>query len=696
MTATNGSDSTSTSFTVTVGSDDYTDPSVSGMTPSANAIQAPLNTMISCHVTDAGDGVNASTVVIKVDGTTVYTGNVSSYTSSLGVCRRSGTTADYAYAFQYSDNLSYDQEVTVTVNASDQAGNAMTTVTSSFTTEMRLFGDNTAAVDTGSYDQAHMSTVTDSSGNKWMAWHMGDSGERDVYVGLVDGSSGEITSPVRVTSDQSDQCYPQIAIDSSNRLYLTWQSNSRGVWDVLFGTSLDGINWTITRAVDSDYDQTQPVMACNTDATVYIAFEDNRNGNQDIYLASSSNLFVSNTVTAITSNSTSQTSPALAIDTSLVVYVAWQDERNGNSDIYGATSAGSWANQALITGTGDQTDPALAVDSLTSTAHLLWVDDSAGDLEVYYTSSTGFSDGPLTATSFIDDSTGADQSEPTLITYSTDSRTNIFACWTDSRSIAGSTDTDLYFADLGSGTAHTNVLVGDDSTNSNQSQPFLGLDDEGSPYLVWADDRDSVDTLYYVGNTYINPTPFKSELITASTGGTVGVAPASIDDTSDVSVQLPANACDTDVTITISEIENPPALDMPTIAAYDFGPSNIDFDEPVTITIPYEVSDATASAYPYWYNSLTDGLSQQGITDIERIVISDTIHALTFKTTHFTPYYLVNSTSSVSASASSGGGGCSVMPGTSPMNPVEFFLPFGIVVLVISVLRYRDRRRIIA
>jgi hypothetical protein len=65
----------------------------------------------------------------------------------------------------------------------------------------------------------------------------------------------------------------------------------------------------------------------------------------------------------------------------------------------------------------------------------------------------------------------------------------------------------------------------------------------------------------------------------------------------DVSVTVPAGACSCDIRITISEIKNPQEFTVPCLAAYDFGPSGLQFNRPVTITIPYAVPSVTGFGY---------------------------------------------------------------------------------------------------
>ncbi|MFC1653053.1 hypothetical protein ACFL3F_04970, partial [Planctomycetota bacterium] len=89
--------------------------------------------------------------------------------------------------------------------------------------------------------------------------------------------------------------------------------------------------------------------------------------------------------------------------------------------------------------------------------------------------------------------------------------------------------------------------------------------------------------------------------------------------------------------------------------------------------------------------SLADSLSLTGISNVERIVVTDEIHALRFQTTHFTPYYIVGSDSSA-VSGGGGGGGCALSPACN-VRPSEFFLPYVGLGLILGILRIRDRRR---
>jgi hypothetical protein len=266
--------------------------------------------------------------------------------------------------------------------------------------------------------------------------------------------------------------------------------------------------------------------------------------------------------------------------------------------------------------------------------------------------------------------------------------TKVFTCWSDERNVTvESGDADLYFVEVLGGSG-TNILVGDDGSNADQKEPAIGVDAYGHPYLVWTDGRESSDTIYYGGCAFTYPTPLQSADVAASEGATVG--PETVAELGDVSVTIPPGALPSDVEIMISEIRNPVAVAGGCVGACDFGPSGIEFLAPVTITIPYAVSASGGSATPtaYWYDPLTGAVSQDGISDIEHIVISSELHALRFTTTHFTPFYVV-----IGGGGDGGGsgGGCAISP-IGDVSVVEFLLPYLGLAAVMFVLRLRDHR----
>jgi len=669
---------------------DGTAPTVTRQNPEHDAIQVVLNNLVTLHVTDAGHGVNAESVVIQVDNDIVYQGDVDVYTGDTGQCTRSGTWTDYRFIYQPDEVFGFDHAMRVTVTASDRAGNTLDSYSYSFTTEMRAFGSNKIVSD-GTAPKGHPATVGDSAGNIWATWHAGTEGSRDVYVAEMAARTDAFAASVALTTTSGDQCNPNMALGADGRLYLVWQDHSRGNWDIYVATSSDGTAWSHPiRVTDSDGNETHPAIAVDSQssAQVYVVWQDDRNGNTDIYVASSTNAFAESSVSAVTTDGADQYNPVIAIDGMNIAYIIWTDKRNGQPDIYGTSSeSAGWANVPIVNTNSDQANPALAVDQDTSMLHILWEDDAAGNSDIYYASWDGLPASPLTGNTIIDDSSRADQFAPAIVCRD---NSNIFACWQDMRH---SSDADLFLAEVGSGTVKTNVLVGDNSTNAGQGEPALGIDGHGNPYLIWTDDRNTAADIYYAATTFISPEPLDSKMVVASEGATIGPDPATIDEQRDVSIIVPAGACQSNVRITICEILNPQDMPVECLGSYDFGPSGIDFDEPVTVTIPYCFDGDGSAAKPYWYDSLTGALSQQGITDIENIVIASDLNALRFKTTHFTPFYLMAAEVETPSSGSSeSSGGCSISA-TGNGSPKELLVPYGIIAVFMVALRRWDRKK---
>ena len=506
-------DSRTMNVTVVGGASDGAAPVVAQSLPEPDAIQVPTNNLTTLHVTDAGAGVNAGSVVIRVNDQIVYQGDVQVYTGDSGRCSRSGQKNDYRFIYQPGQSYDFDQTVTVSVNAADLQGNAMPEYSYSFVTEMRTFGANVqVAKRTGALQEKAPVTATDSIGNIWIVWHDGQQGNRDIYAARMAPGEAAFQTPVALTKDPQDQCNPDVAVGSDGKVYVVWQDNRRGNWDIYGSVCSLGQSFSReSRVSDSNDNEINPAIAVDSQSPnqIYVAWQDDRNGNQDIYVAVSANAFAGNTVSQVTANAVDQTEPDITADGQNVIYIVWTDMRNAQADIYGAAStAGPWTNVPIVAAASDQTDPVVAAEPGGSVLHLLWVDSAPGDRDVYYASTQGLPSSPLVGRSIVDDTSGADQLAPAIACAANG---KVFACWQDSRHEGNySADTDLYVAELVSGAARTNVLVGDEQTNASQHEPTLGVDAHGQPYVIWTDDRHGSPQIYYAATTFTDPVPVDS------------------------------------------------------------------------------------------------------------------------------------------------------------------------------------------
>jgi len=690
-------------------------PETSGHIPDANSVQAARDTIVQLHITDGGSGVayDGGTVTIHVEGDLIYDGanetspgvydsnSVNPGQAVKGICQRAGTEADYTFVFQPSTPFDYEQRVDVTVNATDHAGNVMPEETYHFFTVMRSFGANARVnSDTGGLDQDNPATLTDSYGNIWVVWDQTNTtGDTGIYAGILPDGASAFEASVPVADSANNERQPAIAIDVNDVVYVAWQEDDpNGHWDVFVSSSADGTSWSAPVKVNlddpnNDSDQTSPVIAISAGAdTLYVACEDNRAGNYDIWVATSAD-GTTWTPTRITTDANDQTEPAIVINHN-VACIGWTDARNASTDLYSAASEYAWAIDPAVITASNQSSAALAADPC-EVVHDLWVDDANGYDDIFY----GMGDLPLTGTSIIDEPNTV-QSDPTIAVRGMDGSVKVFAAWTDGRSVSGNNDTDIYFAESGSPFG-TNILVNDDLGTAPQTKPAIGVDKDGNPYIVWADDRNRDRDIYYAGATAIGP-PGGSGTVTASDPNTqyvqINEDSNDVDDANDVVIEIPAGALNADATITIAELLNPPTVPPGGFGVcYDFGPSGLQFNVPVTITIPHHEDDCPGLRIykVYWYNDQTGTWSQDGISDVQHLTQSDDpnlpsdVHVVRFKAEHFTSF-------GVGASPAyyddDDGGTCAISR-QGQGDPVEFLLPFVAYIVVLASISWVDRHR---
>ncbi len=701
-------DSGSSVATVTIADDDGTPPEISGYKPKRNSTQAPRDTIIKVHVTDESSDIE--TVTIHVEGNLIYdSANETSpgvYDSTgkaqtvKGICRRVGTSTNYRYIFHSSTLFGYEQKVDVVISATDTTGNNVTEPYY-FYTVMRSFGRNVRVnSDTGTFAQNHPASAMDSKGNIWVVWDQTIvTGDADIYIGKLPEGESAFKPSVSVINNPNDQRNPAIAIDSSDKIYVTWEERvpSNNMWNIFVVPSIDGIDWTKPPVhIDPyDADQISPAIAIDGNDKMYIIWEDNRAGNKDIWVATSTGGFT--WVSAkVTTHLEAQSEPAIAIDDADdTAYIVWTDARNaGSTDIYG-TKSSTLIKEQLVNTNSNQSSPVVAISN--GIIHLLWVDDASGSNDIFYgNNDSGL---PFIGISIVDELNTV-QSSPSIAAEGS----KVFACWQDSRYVPNNNaDTDIFYAEKTGSDFGTNILVNDDLGTYTQTTPVIGINKDGNPYMAWVDNRGGDNDIYYAGATSIGPALVTKE-VSAGSGGTVEVdntKPGIVDNKDDVIVEIPAEALPSDTTVTIAELINPPSLPPGGFGVpYEFGPSGLEFALPVTITIPHKAADCPGhsvyNVYFYDPSILPPGLpwSQDGITNVEHLTVlqdlnlpSD-VHAIRFKTTHFTGF---GSGGTSAVGGSGGGGGCSISAGGEG-NIVEFFLPYIGFVVVLAILTLRDAR----
>lgn len=195
------------------------------------------------------------------------------------------------------------------------------------------------------------------------------------------------------------QPHPVLSIGPDSQIHLAWTGPGSGDWNNYYARSTDG-GTTFSQPILVDAEagsilREHPALAVGLDGRVYIAWEDKYNGNWDVYYAYSADGTTFSPAVRVNDDTTlsDQMRPTLAVGRDSTVYLAWQDQRNGDWDIYSARLADNDNTfglnaQVNVETRGQQVDPAIGVDSQ-GQVHMVWADDQSGKWMIYYARSEG-------------------------------------------------------------------------------------------------------------------------------------------------------------------------------------------------------------------------------------------------------------------------------------------------------------------
>jgi hypothetical protein len=372
----------------------------------------------------------------------------------------------------------------------------------------------------------------DGSGNFVITWEDNRSGYYwDIYAQRYDSSCTPLGANFGVNDDigPTDQNYPAIALDGSGNFVITWQDGRSGNYDIYARRhNSSGTPLSTNFKVNDDAgtaSQNRSVIAIAGSGKFVITWEDYRNGNYDIYAQrynSSCTPLGTNFKVNDDVGTADQFIPAMALDGSGNFVITWGDYRNGNLDIYAQRYNSSGIPLSTNfkvnddVGTANQSSPTIAADG-SGNFVISWEDNRNGNYDIYaqkYNSSGT----PLGANFKVnDDIETAHQYYPAI---AMDGSGNFVITWEDDR-IIGGYSFDIYAQRYNTtGTPlGTNFKVNDDVGTADQSNPAVGLDGLGNFVISWEDNRNGNYDIYAqkynssgtpVQSNYLIPNPLYS------------------------------------------------------------------------------------------------------------------------------------------------------------------------------------------
>ena len=349
--------------------------------------------------------------------------------------------------------------------------------------------------------------ASDASGGAIIVWQDNRSGNYnyDIYAQRVDanGTAMWTANGVPICTASGSQGSPQIIPDGAGGAIITWE-DSRSDNSDIYAQRVDGsgsVQWVAdgVPVCTAIYIQWQPQLTSDGSGGAIIAWADMRSGLFHIYAqrigASGTLMWIADGMPICTASG-DQGYPQLTSDASGGAIVTWQDDRNGNYDIYAqrvnANGTAMWTANgvAICQAGGGQGAPKLTSDG-SGGAIITWGDARAG-YHIFAQRIAGNGTAKWMANGAAICIAAGDQGVPQI---SSDGSGGAVIAWEDSR--FGNYDIYAQRVDANGTAMWTANGVAICTAGRDQGAPQLTSDGSGGALIAWDDHRNGVDSDIY-------------------------------------------------------------------------------------------------------------------------------------------------------------------------------------------------------
>jgi hypothetical protein len=360
---------------------------------------------------------------------------------------------------------------------------------------------------TGGCSQLNASIALDANGYFVICWQDRRNGDNDIYAQRYDASGNPQGTNFRVNDDVGlgEQRNASVVLAVFGDFVICWDDDRNGDNDI-YAQRYDasgnpqGTNFRVNDDAGTS-SQRRPFVAQAKDINgdFVICWQDERNGDSDIYAQwydESGNPQGTNFKVNDDAGTSDQTYSSVALDMGGYFVICWQDDRNGDDDTYAQRYDASGIPQGTNfrvdddPGTANQNRPSVAMDPAGNFV-ITWYDYRNGNYDIY-TQMYDAAGTPLGANFLVNDDGGtATQAVPTV---AIDTVGNFVITWYDYRN--GNYDIYTQMYDAAGTPLGANLKVNDDLGTATQYQGVVGMDQAGNFVIVWYDYRNGDSDIY--------------------------------------------------------------------------------------------------------------------------------------------------------------------------------------------------------
>jgi len=244
------------------------------------------------------------------------------------------------------------------------------------------------------------SIAVDDGGAVYVAWDDNRNSSNNIYISRSDDGGITWNPDVQVSTPGASHANPSIATFGSGTIYIAWNKRSGPIFSTMSARSVDsGDTWSGTQVTKSAGNIENVDIAVDRNEKIYLTWIGNMGGSKPIFFSSSSTQGASWTYKTRVDDSTGVVSglfPKVGVNL-FGVYVVWEDNRNGDRDIFFSESRDggiTWGdgisndndirvNDNPIGDSTTQSEPNIVVNDWD--IHVIWSDQRSGH-DVYFAS----------------------------------------------------------------------------------------------------------------------------------------------------------------------------------------------------------------------------------------------------------------------------------------------------------------------
>jgi hypothetical protein len=315
--------------------------------------------------------------------------------------------------------------------------------------------------------------------NVYVVWQMKTTSKYEIFFAKSTDGGATFGTPVNISNNSGDSSYPKILM-SGNNIYVVWSYTvTNKDYDVLFTKSTDG-GATFSTAVNISNnlgDSGLPQMAVSGN-NIYVTWENNGAGNFEVFVAKSNDNGNTFAPPVNVSNNAAPSGAPQIIASGNNVYVVWMDKTPGNYDIFVAksTDKGSTFGTPVNVSNTPKDSGYPQITASGNNIYVVWTETiSNKNYDVFFAKST---DSGATFSTPINITNNMGPSGWALIA----APDNIYVTWEDST--PGNYDIFIAKSTDGGATFGTAVNVSNTPEDSTFKQMVVS---DNNVYLVWQD-----------------------------------------------------------------------------------------------------------------------------------------------------------------------------------------------------------------